>query len=82
LHALFQSVQHLYEKREGSGSGAGFVPLTNGPGSGRPKNMWIRIPNTANNIMYRYGTDLNVKSIFPANNDEKPNKELRQRVVY
>jgi hypothetical protein len=38
LQALFQSAQHLYEKREGSGS----IPLTNG--SGRLKNM--RIPNT------------------------------------
>ncbi len=54
LHALFQSAQHLYEKRDGSGSragsGAGSVLLTNGYGSGRPKNMrilWIRIPNTA-----------------------------------
>jgi hypothetical protein len=32
---FFQSNQHLYEKREGFGSGS--VPLTNGPGSGRPK---------------------------------------------
>ncbi len=32
LHALFQSAQHLYEKRKGSG--AGCVPLTNGAGSG------------------------------------------------
>jgi hypothetical protein len=37
----------------GAGSGAGFgsgsKPLTNGPGSGRAKNMWIRIQirNTA-----------------------------------
>jgi hypothetical protein len=37
LQLLFQSAQHLYENREGSGS----VPLTNGPGSERPKNMWI-----------------------------------------
>ena len=45
MQALFQSTQHLYEKREGSGS----IPLTNGSGSGRPKNIripWIRIPNT------------------------------------
>jgi hypothetical protein len=28
LQALFQSAHHLYEKKEGSGSGAGFVPLT------------------------------------------------------
>jgi hypothetical protein len=35
LQALFQSAQHLYEKREG-------------PGSETPKNIRIRIPNTAN----------------------------------
>ncbi len=34
LQALFQSGQHLYEKREGSGAGS--VPLTNVPGSERP----------------------------------------------
>jgi hypothetical protein len=32
LQALFQSAQHIYEKREGSGSGS--VPLTNGSRSG------------------------------------------------
>ncbi len=42
---LFQSAQHLYEKREGYGS----IPLTNGSGSGKPKN--IRIPNTAEKTM-------------------------------
>jgi hypothetical protein len=50
LHGLFQSAQHLYEKREGSGAGSGSIPLTNGFGSGRPENMGIlriRIPNTA-----------------------------------
>ncbi len=41
MQALFQSAQHLNEKREGSES----IPLTNGFGSGRPKNMRIRIPN-------------------------------------
>jgi hypothetical protein len=41
LQALFQSTQHLYEKREASGAGYGSVPLTNGSGSGRPKNMRI-----------------------------------------
>jgi hypothetical protein len=28
---------------EGSGAGPGSIPLTNGSGSGRPKNTWIRI---------------------------------------
>ena len=28
-------------------SGSGSIPLTSGSGSGRPKNMWIRIHNTA-----------------------------------
>jgi hypothetical protein len=48
LQALFQSSQHIYEKREGSGSGS--LPMTNGSGSRRSKNMQIlriRIPNTA-----------------------------------
>jgi hypothetical protein len=37
LLALFQSAQHISEKKEGSGSGS--APLTNGSGSGsgRPK---------------------------------------------
>jgi hypothetical protein len=26
--------------------GSGYIPLTNGSGSGRAKNMWIRIRNT------------------------------------
>jgi hypothetical protein len=26
--------------------GSGSIPLTNGSGSGRPKNIWIRIRNT------------------------------------
>jgi hypothetical protein len=45
---------NIYDKREGSGSISESTPLTNGSGSGRPKNMWIlqiqirfRIPNTA-----------------------------------
>jgi hypothetical protein len=49
LQALFQSAQHIFEKREGSEAGSGSIPLTNG--SGRSKNMRIRfrirIPNTA-----------------------------------
>ncbi len=47
LQAIFQSAQHLYEKKDGSGS----VPLSNGSESGswRPKNIriQIRIPSTA-----------------------------------
>jgi hypothetical protein len=43
LKALFQSAQHLNEKREGSRSGTGSKPLTNGSGSGRPKNLWIQL---------------------------------------
>jgi hypothetical protein len=27
---------------EGSGTGSGSIPLTNGSGSRRPKNIWIR----------------------------------------
>ncbi len=47
VQALFRSAQHLYEKRERSGSGS--IPLTNGSRPGRPKNMRIlriRIPDT------------------------------------
>ncbi len=33
--------------RPGSRAESGSIPLTNGSGSGRPKNMWIRIRNTA-----------------------------------
>jgi hypothetical protein len=45
LQALFQSAQHLYlTKKEGSGSE--FIHLTKGCGSGKPKNIRIRIPNT------------------------------------
>ncbi len=54
----FQSAQHLYEKREGSGAGS--VPLTNGSGSGRPKNIRIRIPNTVFNSL----TGLPVATLF------------------
>ncbi len=47
MQALFQSAQHLSEKREGSGS----TPLAKGSGSGRSQNMriqlQIRIPNIA-----------------------------------
>jgi hypothetical protein len=39
LQTLFQTAQHLYERREGSVSGS--VPLTNGCGSGRPKNVLV-----------------------------------------
>jgi hypothetical protein len=30
--------------------GSGSTPLTSGSGSGRPKNMWSRIRNTAKNM--------------------------------
>ncbi len=46
MQVLFQSAQHLPEKREGSGS----VPLTNGSGSGRPKNIRTWIPNTEKEV--------------------------------
>ncbi len=36
LQSLFQSAQHIYEKR-----GARSATLTNGSGSGRPKNKQI-----------------------------------------
>ncbi len=42
---------------EGSGSETGSIPLTNGSGSGRPKNMWIRwIRNTAWKMISSLGT--------------------------
>ncbi len=44
-----QSAPHIYEKKEGSGARSGSIPPTNGSRSGRPKNMRIRIPNTARN---------------------------------
>ncbi len=48
LQALFQSAQHLFEKREGSGS----VPLTNG--SGPPTLvMWIGTGNVLMPIRFR-----------------------------
>jgi hypothetical protein len=42
-----------------SGSGSGSIPLTNGSGSWRPKNMRIcfRIWNTAHHYKYHTGTD-------------------------
>jgi hypothetical protein len=62
LQALFQSAQHIYEKREGSGAGSGSgassgsVPLTNGSGSGKPKNMRVlRIRNRLNTVSYLSG---------------------------
>jgi hypothetical protein len=44
---IFQSDHRLYEKREGSGS----VPLTNGSGYGKPKNLRIWIWNTASYLL-------------------------------
>jgi hypothetical protein len=45
---LLALLQHIYEKREGSGAGSGSVPLTNGSGAGsrKLKNIRIRIPIT------------------------------------
>ncbi len=52
MKAFFQSTQHIFEKRERSGTGSGSAPLTNGFGTRRPKKMrilriqirfWIRI---------------------------------------
>ncbi len=43
MQELFQSAQHIYEKREESESRS--VPLTNESGSRCPKSMRIRIPN-------------------------------------
>jgi hypothetical protein len=44
LQALFQVAQHLYEKRERTGSGS--ITLTKGSGSCRSKNLQICIRNT------------------------------------
>ena len=41
----------------GAGSGSGSMPLTNGFGSGRPKNMWIRWIRIQNTEL----TDVNKK---------------------
>ncbi len=53
--AIFQSAQHIYGKREGSGAGSKSIPLTSGSGSGRLKNMRIQIPNTAYQDRYATG---------------------------
>jgi hypothetical protein len=45
LQSLFQSAQHFYEKRRGPGSGSVLVTNGSGCGSGRPKNIRIRIWN-------------------------------------
>ncbi len=47
LLSIFQSALNTLWERERSGAGSGSIPLTSGSGSGRPKNMRIRIPNTA-----------------------------------
>ncbi len=51
MQALIQSTHHIYEIRNGSGSGS--VPLTNGSGSGRPKKIRIRIPNTSSGAVLK-----------------------------
>jgi hypothetical protein len=70
LQAVFQSAQHLYEKREDPDPD----PLTNGFGSGRPKNMRIRIriSNTGkNNVVYpRLPEPANQKTQESASGDD------------
>jgi hypothetical protein len=86
LQALFQSAQHICEKREGSGGGAG--TLTNGTGSRRSKNMRIRIPNTGSFV---HGLDLGdphknlfstVSQEFHKEKRECTSKILRYSTVY
>jgi hypothetical protein len=64
LQALFQFAQHLYEKREGSGS----IPLTYGSGSVRAKKTCIRlriqIPNT--------GCMFQEKRVMPGREEARP----------
>ncbi len=43
---FFKAVLRIQNKSFGSGVGSGTVPLTNGSGSGRLKNMVIQILNT------------------------------------
>jgi hypothetical protein len=68
LQALFQSAQHLYEKREGSGSDP--IPLTNGSRSGGPKTCGsgsptlCRIPDTQNCAEYLKVTSLSWDNPF------------------
>jgi hypothetical protein len=59
FQALFQSAQHLYEKREGSGS----LPLTNG--SVRPKSMRIRILNTNKKLKVGFLLLFCIHFLFP-----------------
>ena len=73
LQALFQSAEHLYEKREGSGS----IPLTNGSGSGSRSPKTCRscgsgsgsptLPYTCNqcsgSVKFWYGSGIRITGI-------------------
>jgi hypothetical protein len=50
LESMFLLLFLLDDRRmiEGSESGAGSIPMTNGSRSGRPKNMWILNRNSGN----------------------------------
>jgi hypothetical protein len=54
LQALFQFAQHLCEKREGSGAGAGSIPLTNGTGSGSPTRIISVYEQTRHTLSFIY----------------------------
>ncbi len=67
MQALFQSAQHLYEKREGSGAGS--IPMTNSDPGG-PKT-WIL--NAVKTIF--------LTSAFPDPPFLNPNKHFRLQVI-
>jgi hypothetical protein len=78
----------------GSGVGSGSIPLTNGSGSGRPKNMWIRwiriwmrirIRNTdlMKNVYFQEGEDKRVcklKPLVPEMSEEDVRKAVEPLV--
>jgi hypothetical protein len=63
LQELYQSAQHISEKRKGSGAEAGSGRLTNGSGSGRPKNADPADSDPVPDFQHRYtGTVLTLSS--------------------